>query len=395
MMIALFGYGKTTSAIAKKRASKFFADVEEVTQKDGFTIYPASFYNPNEFELAVPSPAIPPNHPLVKKSPNVLSDYDLFYKDFPFTIWVSGTNGKTTTTQMITHMLKKRGAVSGGNIGTPIASLPKTPIWVLETSSYTLHYTNITKPDIYILLPITPDHLSWHGGFEEYEKAKLKPLKRLREGELAIVPKRYENTPSNGFLVGYETPKEIASFFGLDIEKIEFQGPFLLDAIIALAVTKALFNESDYELLNSFKIDSHKQEEFFDDLGRLWVDDSKATNIDAAMEAIKRYQDRKIHLILGGDSKGVSLKPLIDFLKGLNIKVYAIGDAADEICRLCRMENIPFYRAQDLKIAVKEIEKELEKGQVALLSPACASLDQFKNYKERGEVFKQIILRKD
>ena len=107
----------------------------------------------------------------------------------PFSIWISGTNGKTTTTQMLTHLLEKRGAVSGGNIGTPLADLDtEASIWVLESSSFTLHHTHLASPDIYLLLPITPDHLDWHGTPEQYEADKLKPLLTMKEGELALVP---------------------------------------------------------------------------------------------------------------------------------------------------------------------------------------------------------------
>ncbi len=394
-MIALLGYGKTTLALAKKiKDVAFFDDDVQKPMKDkeGFLRYPSNHYHPDRFKLQIPSPGIPPSHPLIQKSTNLLSDYDYLYDDFPYSIWISGTNGKTTTTQMCQYLLQDRGAVSGGNIGIPLADLdPRKPIWILETSSFTLHYTSFAKPNLYILLPITPDHISWHGSFEAYEKAKLKPLERLKEAEVAIVPKKYLHYPSKGFKIGYENAEDLAAYFGIDPTRIKFRGPFLLDALLALATTKILFNEIDYERINSFKLDPHKQEEFHDKGGRLWVDDSKATNIDAAIEALKKYSDKRVYLILGGDHKGADLEPLFTTMHS-NVEIFAIGKSMEHILQLAKKYNIPSHRCGTLDIAVAKIKKIHDKNSVALLSPACASLDQFKNYKERGELFKKEVL---
>ena len=160
----LFGYGLTTKAIAKKLGGGciFYDDnaTETYIDKDNNIIHPSKSFNPEKSELEVTTPSFPPSHPLVSSAKNLISEYDFFAKEMPFSIWISGTNGKTTTTQMLTHLLEKRGGVSGGNIGTPLAELnTNAPIWVLESSSFTLHHTNIASPNIYLLLPITPDHL--------------------------------------------------------------------------------------------------------------------------------------------------------------------------------------------------------------------------------------------
>ena len=128
--------------------------------KSGNHILPSHLFDPEASELEVTTPSLKPDHPLIKSAKNLLSEYDYFDKEMPFSIWISGTNGKTTTTQMLTHLLEKRGALSGGNIGTPLADLDtNAPIWVLESSSFALHHTHTASPDIYLLLPITPDHL--------------------------------------------------------------------------------------------------------------------------------------------------------------------------------------------------------------------------------------------
>ena len=104
----------------------------------------------------------------------------------------------------------------------------------------------------------------------------------------------------------------------LDASKLHYKGAFLQDALLSLAITKVLFDETDYALLNTFKRDAHRQEELTDAKGRLWVNDSKATNLDATIQAVKGYADKHIHLILGGDDKGVDLTPLFQEMKALN-----------------------------------------------------------------------------
>jgi len=405
--ISLFGSGKTTSSIAKWLKATypdikvtFYEDIQKsYIDENGFMHLSSDDFDPLNSSLEMPSPGIPPHHQLIKKAKNLISEYDLFLHlspfallPSPFTIWISGTNGKTTTTQMVTHLLEKKRAVSGGNIGNPLASLDKNAkIWVLETSSFTLHYTKYAKPNLYILLPISQDHISWHGDFDLYVEAKLKPIKSLKEGEVCIIPQNYKNIKTDGFMITYSSSKDLAKFFDIDIKKIEFKEPFLLDSIIALAVTKILFDECDYDLINSFKIDKHKLEEFFDNDNRLWVDDSKATNIDATIEAIKRYKDKKIYIILGGDTKGANLSPLFDFIKNLDINIFAIGKDAKRIEELSKKYNINCENVVLLENAVKKIKELLTKDDVALLSPACASLDQFKSYKDRGENFKKYV----
>ncbi len=392
-MITLFGSGKTTTAIAKRfKRAIFFEDTPRAYQdKEGFWHLPSQKFDPNTSAIEIPSPGIPPSHPLIQQAKHLCGEYDFFRSDMPYSIWISGTNGKTTTTQMITHLLRSRGAISGGNIGTPLANLPSNAsLWVLESSSFSLHYTSLALPDLYILLPITPDHLSWHGSFKAYEAAKLSPIARLKESQIAIVPTKYANIATCGTLIGYKTPQDLAKIFGLDPNALPFQGPFLLDALLALAVERILFGQSDHEKMAAFLIDSHKQEEFYDSKGRLWVDDSKATNIDATIQALRRYKDKKIYLILGGDDKGVSLEPLFDHLE--NVEIFAIGKASEQIMALAQKYNIPAHAAKTLPNAVAMIKKLHTPNSVALLSPACASLDQFRSYKERGEIFKREVL---
>ena len=350
-------------------------------------------YDKNSDELTVVSPGIPPNNKLVINTKNLISEYDLFAETMPYSIWISGTNGKTTTTQMIQHLLKDKGSISGGNIGTPLAKLNSVAnIWVLETSSFTLHYTSIAKPNIYILLPISEDHISWHGSFKEYEQSKLKPLDDLKEGEVAIIPSKYKDYPTAGYKICYDSSNDLATYFDIDIEKVNFNEPFLLDALLALAITKILFDEVDYTLINSFKQDAHKLEEFKDNKNRVWVDDSKATNIDATIQALKSYKNKKIYLILGGDDKGAVLSPLFKELVKYDVECFCIGSNSQRLFELSNTYNIKANISKDIEFAVKDIDTLYNTdNSVAILSPAAASLDQFASYKERGEKFKEII----
>ncbi|MDH5464857.1 MAG: Mur ligase family protein, partial [Thiovulaceae bacterium] len=291
--MTLFGYGKTTKAIARTvDKAKFYDDNvnKPFTDDEGFKVYPSEMFDPKYSQLEIPSPGLPPHHPLIQKAQHLIGEYDYFASKMPYSVWISGTNGKTTTTQMMTHILEDKGALSGGNIGTPLAQLnPKAPIWILETSSYTLHYTKVASPGIYILLPITPDHISWHGSIQAYEEAKLQPLKTMQEGEIAVIPKKYAHIPTRATIVAYETSQDIADYFGFDTEKLNYEGAFLMDALLAMSVDKILFDRTDYEKINRFEIDPHRQERVQDKQGRLWINDSKATNIDATVELLKAY----------------------------------------------------------------------------------------------------------
>ena len=403
--LSLFGYGITTKAIAKHFGPATFYD-DHVTKpfkdENNNSLRPSQEFEAKYSTLEIPSPGIPPEHPLIQKAKHLISEYDLFLgkstplfqERLPLNIWISGTNGKTTTTQMLQHLLAEKGALAGGNIGTPLADLNiNAPIWILETSSFTLHYTNEASPNIYLLLPIAPDHLSWHGSYEEYYKAKLKPLKTMKEGEVAIIPKAYANVESDAFIIAYDDERDLAEYFGIDPEKVKFKGAFLMDALIAMAVEKILYDTVDYDKMNRFELDPHRQEELHDHLGRLWVNDTKATNIDATLAALERYKAQHIHLILGGDDKGVALEPLFEALKAYDLQLYTLGSNAERLNTLSKSHNITYTPSETIEKAVENIAKNLQKEEVALLSPAASSLDQFPSYAVRGERFKDAILK--
>ncbi len=393
--ISIFGYGTTTKPLAKHIKNAVFYDDKCKEPYGGIAnsfVRPAAEFNPENSDLEITSPGIPPANPLIQSAKNLISEYDFFADVMNLKIWISGTNGKTTTTQMLQHLLADKGALAGGNIGTSLGELDQNaPIWILETSSFTMHYTKYAKPNIYLLLPLSPDHLSWHGSMQAYVNDKLKPLSMMSAQDTAIIPEAYKNTPTKAKLITYKNAQDLAKTFGIQVEKIKFQAAFLMDALLAMAVDKLLFERINYEKINAFTLDPHRQEELFDSQERLWVNDTKATNLDATVAAVTRYEDAFIHLILGGDDKGVDLSELFAFLQEKKLHIYTIGSNKTKLFQLAQSHNIPCSRCQNLQDAIFHIDTQLKKGEVALLSPAAASLDEFSSYAERGDQFKNAV----
>jgi UDP-N-acetylmuramoylalanine--D-glutamate ligase len=233
--------------------------------------------------------------------------------------------------------------------------------------------------------------LDWHHTPEQYAADKLRPLLTMKEGELALIPKGLTLPETNAYVVEYDSNEFIAEYFKLDSSKLRFKAAFLQDALLALAVSKVLFDEADYTLMNSFTLDAHRQEELKDIKGRLWVNDSKATNLDATIQALKGYADRHIHLILGGDDKGVDLTPLFEAMQPLKLTLYTIGKNNDKLLLLANTYNINAIASQTIQNAIINIDKMHSQESVALLSPAAASFDQFNSYKHRGETFMELV----
>ena len=395
MKVSLFGYGKTTKALAKEIKNVIFYDdgcKKTYQDESGYTIKPSDEFSLDNSYLEIPSPGIAPSNPLIKKAKNLISEYDYFVKTKPLKVWISGTNGKTTTTQMMQHLLEDKGSLAGGNIGTALGDLDQdAKIWILETSSFTMHYTNEAAPNIYVLLPLSPDHLSWHGSMEAYVADKLKPLSMMRSVDTAIIPEAYADTPTRAKLITYKDEDDLAKIFEIDKEKVNFKGAFLADALLAMAVDKIMFERVNYTKMNSFTLDPHRQEEVYDNKKRLWVNDTKATNIDASIAAIKRYEEKFIHLILGGDDKGVDLHELFDFLQNKNLKIYNIGTNKAKLSALALEYKVSFEKCKNLADAIAKIDKVLVEDEVALLSPAASSLDEFSSYAQRGDEFKSAV----
>ncbi|ETD27760.1 UDP-N-acetylmuramoylalanine-D-glutamate ligase [Helicobacter canis NCTC 12740] len=298
----------------------------------------------------------------------------------PTQIWVSGTNGKTTTTQMLTHILAPFGALSGGNIGTPLITLyeKQAKLWVLETSSFALHYTKAATPRIYALLPLSQDHISWHNGFAGYVDDKLSPLARMGADSVAIVPSALKDhrlcKEFAGEMVLYRDSSDLRAFLhakGLELGEndLPFFEPFLLDASIALASAVALMSLSPsapaqavasfVPALASFTIGAHRMEEFYvRAFGAEWlfVDDSKGTNTDATLQAIMRYKDRALFLILGGDDKGADCTEIFTLLQHIQkAQIFTIGSNEPKLLDLAARHSVKAHKCGTLDCAMEKI----------------------------------------
>jgi UDP-N-acetylmuramoylalanine--D-glutamate ligase len=329
--------------------------------------------------VLVKSPGVPREAPLVveaaRRGVPVWSEVELGYRLLrPKLLGVTGTNGKTTTCELLGVML---GAPVAGNVGRALTELDGTVEpgdWVVcELSSFQLEDVYELACEIAVLLNLEPDHLDRHGSFEAYRDAKLRIFERATT---KVVPR------------------------GLGLDGIEFsaEDPLPAEPLIrgahnrenAAAATAAaraagIPDERIAGALRTFPGVPHRLEPVGEAGGVRYVNDSKATNVAAALRALAAYEDEPVHLILGGSRKGEDFAPLAAAI-GPNVKsVHVIGETAGELAAA-----IPQAQQDgDLARAVEAIEAE--RGDVVLLAPACASYDQFRDFEERGEEFRRLV----
>ena len=337
---------------------------------------------------------------------------------------VSGTNGKTTTTTLLGEILKeycarqapKRRVFVTGNIGAPVSAaadeLKPRDFLVIEVSSYQLEDSSFFRPKVACLLNITPDHLDHHGGMENYIKAKARLFKNQRSNDFAVLNGGDEYcarlVPAiKGELSAFSAqPNHVLKtdvFFDGD-EIIFSEGHHLRppklkgihnieNAMAAALCALAVRVPADIiqAVFDRFEPMEHRIEPFAYHRGVVYVNDSKATNLDSTVIALKSF-DKTPHiwLILGGRDKGASYEVLLPYLKAYCKEVLSVGECMDKIERELKGQ-FPITRCGTLDKAVDFAMARAKKGDVVLLSPACASFDQFKDYEERGRVFKRIV----
>ena len=329
--------------------------------------------------LMVKSPGVPPEAPLVAEARHrgvpVWSEVELGYRLVrPRLVGVTGTNGKTTTTELLGAMLN---APTAGNVGRALTGLdgqvdPGTLV-VCELSSFQLEDVHELACEVAVLLNLEPDHLDRYAGFDEYRAAKLRIFERARA---KVVPK-------GSGLAGIE----FSADDDLPAEPLIRGAHNRENAAAATAAAHAL-GVPDVRIaqaLRTFPGVPHRLEPVGEVNGVRYVNDSKATNVAAALRALAAYEDEPLHLILGGSRKGEDFTPLARAL-GANVKsVHLIGETAGELA-----VAIPqAHDDGDLTAAVGHVEAE--PGDVVLLSPACASYDQYANFEERGEEFRRLV----
>ena len=377
-------------------------------------------------DLIISSPGIPPHAEVLKiaKSNNiqVISEIELafFETKTPF-IAITGTNGKTTTTKLVSEILTNAGynAPFCGNIGIPVVGLleEKIDYFVLEISSYQIDTSKTFKPQIAAFLNYTPDHIDWHGSEEAYYQAKTSLFTDYRSPSWVVLnacDPKVMGIKSQSFSkiipFGREMPNQCVYINEnkivyknknrienvIEINKIPLIGKHNLQnimAAISIAKIVGVENEVIKNTISSFKPPEHRLE-YVDTIENIpYYNDSKATNCDSTICALKAFEDEKVVLIAGGKDKGTDLTELIQTIKDYASYVILIGEAADRFeAALISAGYNNIQRAKTLEEAI-DAAGNLKQGPV-LFAPACASFDMFKNFEERGQVFKDYVNKK-
>jgi UDP-N-acetylmuramoylalanine--D-glutamate ligase len=347
--------------------------------------------------LVVKSPGIPAQaEPVLAaraKGIPLVSEIELGVTMLPNPILgVTGTNGKTTTTALLGAMFEAADieVEMAGNIGRPLVSLAGAAdpaAWVVcELSSFQLEDVETFRPRIAVLLNLEPDHLDRHGSLEAYRDAKLRIFENQEADDVAVVPSGFGPVPGAGRRV---------EFGGGDPLPAEPRLPGAHNRENAAAATAAaraagVPDEAIAEALRTFPGVEHRIEQLATVGGVRYVNDSKATNVAAALRALASFPGARKLVILGGRGKAEPYEPLAAaFAPG--DRAYLIGEATVKIASALEAAGVPFERSGDLATAVAAAAREAREGDVVLLSPACASFDQFTNYEHRGEEFGKLV----
>jgi len=344
-------------------------------------------------DVLVKSPGVPGEAPLVtaarKQRIPVWSEIELASRLLPNPILgVTGTNGKTTTTELLGAML---GARTAGNVGTALTELvgdvPAEEWVVCELSSFQLEDVERFRPRVAVLLNLEPDHLDRHGGFDAYRKAKLRIFENQDEDDVAVVPRGFGPVPGRARRVEFAADDELPA------EPLIPGAHNRENAAAATAAARAagVDEEAIATALRTFPGVAHRLELVAEIAGVRYVNDSKATNSAAARRALTAY-DAPLHLILGGRPKGESWGELAKDVAAADVvTAYLIGEAAEPLSVDLGYENVPFLISVTLERALTEAASVARPGELVLLSPACASYDQFRDYEHRGEEFRRLV----
>jgi UDP-N-acetylmuramoylalanine--D-glutamate ligase len=339
-------------------------------------------------DVLVKSPGVPGEKPLAQAARErgvpVWSEIELGFRLLrprPF-VGVTGTKGKTTTVELLGEMFRAAGrpVAVAGNVGRPLSSVeaPEDAWIVCELSSFQLEDVHELELEVAVLLNLERDHLDRHGTFERYRDAKLRIFERAR---VKVVPR------------------------GFAIDGIEFSADDELpaepripgrhnraNAAAAVAAARAvgLPDGALATALREFAGVPHRLELVREWRGVRWVNDSIATNTLAVRRGVEAY-DAPVRLILGGRAKGEDFVPFVRDLPSNVRAAYLVGEAEDELAAAFDAAGRPYERAGTIADAVAAAARDAEPGDVVLLSPACASYDQYANFEERGEDFRRLV----
>jgi UDP-N-acetylmuramoylalanine--D-glutamate ligase len=340
-------------------------------------------------DVLVKSPGVPRSNPLVAAARiPIWSEVELAAHYLPNPILgVTGTNGKTTTVEWLGAMFRAAGreVAVAGNVGRAIAGVEAPPdAWIVcELSSFQLEDVHELRPRVAVLINLEPDHLDRHASFEAYRDAKLRIFENQVEPDTAVVPRAFGEVPGEGRRVEFSAGDALPAEPGLPgVHNRE-------NAAAATAAARAagLSDEAIAEALRSFPGVAHRLELVVEVDGVRFVNDSKATNTAAARRALAAYSE-PLHVILGGSRKGESFDELAREVHG---RAYLLGETAGELADALERAGVPFEQCGDLATAVAAAAATARPGEIVLLSPACASYDQFRDFEHRGEEFRRLV----
>jgi UDP-N-acetylmuramoylalanine--D-glutamate ligase len=377
-----------------------------------------------EQDLIVPSPGVPADEAHLQaaraKGVTIWSEIELAYRFMKGRlIGITGSNGKTTTTSLVEHILKTAGmqTILAGNIGTPLIgcvdAMKDDTCTVVELSSFQLELIDTFRPNIGVFLNLTPDHLDRHHTFEAYGAAKARLFENQTGEDAAILnaddaatasyapslPRVYwfsrkQRVAHGAYVRGEEVVfrQDGAEEVLLKLEDIPLAGAHNVENTLAAAAAARLAGASAKAIANgiqSFAGVEHRLEFVSEIAGVRYYNDSKATNVDATLKALDAFPGR-ILIILGGKDKGSDYTALQKPLREKAILALLIGAASEKIERQIA-GTVALDRAETLERAVETASHAAQRGDVVLLAPACASFDQFQNYEHRGRVFKDLV----
>ncbi len=429
--VLIIGAGKSGVSVAKLLASKnkiVLSDInplDDITKKElndigvevVITENQLSLLN-NTWDLVIKNPAIMYTSEIVKKIHELglrcENEMEVAYHFLPkdvTIVGITGSNGKTTTTTLVYELLKRmhQNVVLGGNIGYALCEVidkvHSNDILLLEISDHQLCDFNDFKTHIGAITNICPTHLDYHGTYEHYMWTKGKIFNKHTNADIAIINANNEDS----MIVSKKIPSK-KIYFNDDINyirdniiyvdnkevintnEIRLKGQHNYeDILLALLIVKQFSFDTDIikDFLRDFNGVEHRIEFVKVINGVEYYNDSKSTNPTATITALKTF-NKPIHLILGGLERNQDFNELNDYLK--NVKyIYAIGTISDRVYDYAKSVGIPCFNCCELKKAMQEIKKNVEKGDVVLLSPGSSSQDQYKRFEDRGTEFKNIV----
>ena len=337
-------------------------------------------------------------------------------------VGITGTNGKTTTTELVAHILRKAGRPTEavGNVGSPITALAGRPLAedltvVCECSSFQLEDTELFAPECAVHLNLSPDHLDRHHTMEAYAEAKLRIFANQAAGDVAVLNEGDPHLsgmvpPGDAAVVRFipAAPGAAGVDIWLDGDQVVVEGTPLIDsrelkvagrhnvanamAAAAAALSLGLGPDAVADGLRTFAGVPHRMEPVGESGGLRFVNDSKATNVAAAGTALASFESG-VRLILGGSLKGEDFSGLLGPVSSSCSGVYLIGEATDSLAEALAplSPGIPVRRCGELADALDAAIDDADPGETVLLSPACASFDQFTDFEERGDAFRRLV----